>query len=218
IGGAPLESDTRTRAGIISTGGTPLPFRRTASSTTRPLSGRRWMSAMRPSTLVLNSGRPRVGAARLAVRQATRPRPEAAATAPIASLPSGGGRTGLFNWRFPGHHGGKYLLRIEDTDRARSTSPAIDAILEGLSWLGLPWDGEVTYQFARAARHAEVAHQMLAAGQAYHCYASPKELEEMRDAQRRAGAPMRYAGRWRDRNPTHAPPGVAPVFRPQAPP
>ena len=139
------------------------------------------------------------------------------APSPTGYLHIGGARTALFNWLFAKHHDGKYLLRIEDTDRARSTSPAIDAILDGLSWLGLPWDGEVTYQFARAARHAEVAHQMLAMGKAYHCYASPKELEEMREAQRRAGVPMRYDGRWRDRDLKDAPPGVAPVVRLKAP-
>jgi glutamyl-tRNA synthetase len=139
------------------------------------------------------------------------------APSPTGYLHIGGARTALFNWLFARHHGGKYLLRIEDTDRARSTAPAIDAILDGLSWLGLPWDGEVIYQFARAARHAEVAHQMLAMGKAYHCYASPKELEEMREAQRRAGVPMRYDGRWRDRKPEDAPPGVAPVVRLKAP-
>jgi len=139
------------------------------------------------------------------------------APSPTGYLHIGGARTALFNWLFARHHGGKYLLRIEDTDRARSTSTAVDAILDGLSWLGLPWDGEVIYQFARAARHAEVAHQMLAAGKAYHCYASPKELEEMRDAQRRAGVPMRYDGRWRDRDPKEAPTGVAPVVRLRAP-
>ena len=139
------------------------------------------------------------------------------APSPTGYLHIGGARTALFNWLFARHHGGKYLLRIEDTDRARSTVPAIDAILDGLSWLGLPWDGEVTYQFARAARHAEVAHQMLAMGKAYHCYASPKELEEMRNEQRRAGVPMRYDGRWRDREPKDAPAGVAPVVRLKAP-
>jgi glutamyl-tRNA synthetase len=139
------------------------------------------------------------------------------APSPTGYLHIGGARTALFNWLFARHHGGNYLLRIEDTDRARSTQSAIDAILDGLSWLGLNWDGEVTYQFARAARHAEVARQMLAEGKAYHCYASPQELEEMRAAQRRAGVPMRYDGRWRDRDPTDAPPGVAPVIRLKAP-
>ncbi|WIM13973.1 glutamate--tRNA ligase [Enhydrobacter sp.] len=139
------------------------------------------------------------------------------APSPTGFLHIGGARTALFNWLFARHHGGNYLLRIEDTDRARSTQSAIDAILDGLSWLGLNWDGEVTYQFARAARHAEVARQMLAEGKAYHCYASPQELDEMRAAQRKAGVPMRYDGRWRDRDPSDAPPGVAPVIRLKAP-
>jgi glutamyl-tRNA synthetase len=139
------------------------------------------------------------------------------APSPTGYLHIGGARTALFNWLFARHHGGKYLLRIEDTDRARSTQPAIEAILDGLSWLGLEWDGDVTYQFARAARHAEVARQMLAEGKAYHCYASPQELEEMRAAQRKAGVPMRYDGRWRDRDPKDAPPGIAPVIRLKAP-
>ena len=128
------------------------------------------------------------------------------APSPTGYLHIGGARTALFNWLFARHHGGKYLLRIEDTDRARSTEPAIEAILDGLSWLGLNWDGEVTYQFERAARHAEVARQMLAEGKAYHCYASPQELDEMRAAQKKAGLSMRYDGRWRDRDPKDAPP------------
>lgn len=139
------------------------------------------------------------------------------APSPTGFLHIGGARTALFNWLFAKHHGGKYLLRIEDTDRARSTEPAIAAILDGLSWLGLPHDGEVTYQFSRAARHAEVARQMLAAGNAYHCYCSPQELDEMRAAQKAAGKPMRYDGRWRDRDPSEAPAGVAPVIRLKAP-
>jgi glutamyl-tRNA synthetase len=139
------------------------------------------------------------------------------APSPTGFLHIGGARTALFNWLFARHHGGQCLLRIEDTDRARSTEPAIEAILDGLSWLGLPWDGEVTYQFARATRHAEVARQMLAEGNAYYCYASPQELEEMRVAQRKAGLPMRYDGRWRDRDPKEAPAGVAPVIRLKAP-
>jgi glutamyl-tRNA synthetase len=139
------------------------------------------------------------------------------APSPTGYLHIGGARTALFNWLFARHHGGKYLLRIEDTDRARSTQAAIDAILDGLSWLGLDWDGEVTYQFSRAARHAEVARRMLAEGKAYYCYASPQELDEMRTAQRQAGLPMRYDGRWRDRDPKDAPSGVAPVIRLKAP-
>ena len=139
------------------------------------------------------------------------------APSPTGYLHIGGARTALFNWLYARHHGGKYLLRIEDTDRARSTPTAIDAIIDGLSWLGLDWDGDVTYQFARADRHAEVARQMLAEGKAYYCYASPAELDEMRNAQKRAGVPMRYDGRWRDRKPEDAPPGVAPVIRLRAP-
>ena len=139
------------------------------------------------------------------------------APSPTGFLHIGGARTALFNWLFAKHHGGKYLLRIEDTDRARSTEPAIAAILDGLSWLGLDWDGDVTYQFSRAARHAEVAREMLAKGNAYHCYASPQELDEMRAAQKAAGKPIRYDGRWRDRDPKEAPAGVAPVIRLKAP-
>ncbi|MFI5001699.1 MAG: glutamate--tRNA ligase, partial [Reyranellales bacterium] len=139
------------------------------------------------------------------------------APSPTGFLHIGSARTALFNWLFSRHHGGKFLLRIEDTDRARSTEAAIAAILDGLSWLGLQWDGDVTYQFARAARHAEVARQMLANGHAYYCYASPQELEEMRAAQKAAGKPMRYDGRWRDRDPKDAPPNVAPVIRLKAP-
>lgn len=139
------------------------------------------------------------------------------APSPTGYLHIGGARTALFNWLFAKHHGGKYLLRIEDTDRARSTEPAIAAILDGLSWLGLPWDGDVTYQFSRAARHAEVALEMLAKGHAYHCYASPQELDEMRAAQKAAGKPMRYDGRWRDRDSKEAPAGVKPVVRLKAP-
>src|SRR5579864_9146401 len=139
------------------------------------------------------------------------------APSPTGFLHIGSARTALFNWLYARHTGGKFLLRVEDTDRARSTQPAVDAILDGLSWLGLGWDGEVLYQFARAARHAEVARQMLAAGKAYHCYASPHELDEMRQAQRKAGLPVRYDGRWRDRDPSEAPPGVAPVIRLKAP-
>ena len=139
------------------------------------------------------------------------------APSPTGFLHIGGARTALFNWLFARHHGGRYLLRIEDTDRARSTEPAIAAILDGLSWLGLDWDGDVLFQFARAERHAQVARRMLAEDKAYYCYASPQELEEMRDAQRRAGVPVRYDGRWRDRDPKEAPPGVAPVIRLRAP-
>jgi glutamyl-tRNA synthetase len=121
------------------------------------------------------------------------------APSPTGFLHIGGARTALFNWLFARHHGGEFHLRIEDTDRARSTEPAITAILDGMTWLNLNWDGEVVYQFSRAARHAEVAHALLAAGHAYRCYATPEELTALREEQRAARQPMRYDGRWRDR-------------------
>ena len=139
------------------------------------------------------------------------------APSPTGYLHIGGARTALFNWLFARHHGGTFLLRIEDTDRQRSTPEAVEAIFEGLSWLGLAWDEEPTFQFARAARHAEVAAALLASGHAYHCYCSPEELTAMREAQKAAGQPMRYDGRWRDRAASDAPPGVAPVVRLKAP-
>ena len=131
----------------------------------------------------------------------TDPRPVVTrfAPSPTGFLHIGGARTALFNWLYARHFGGKFLLRIEDTDRARSTQPAIDAIIQGMRWLGLDWDGDVVMQFDRAARHAEVAHELLANGQAYRCYATPEELEAMRAEQRATKLPMRYDGRWRDR-------------------
>jgi glutamyl-tRNA synthetase len=121
------------------------------------------------------------------------------APSPTGFLHIGGARTALFNYLFARHHGGEFRLRIEDTDRARSTEPAIAAILDGLGWLNFEWDGDVVYQFARAERHAEVARQLLAAGNAYRCYATPEELAALRESQRAAKQPMRYDGRWRDR-------------------
>jgi glutamyl-tRNA synthetase len=118
---------------------------------------------------------------------------------------------------FARHHGGTFLLRIEDTDRARSTEPAIAAILDGLGWLDFDWDGDVVYQFERAARHAEVAHALLAGGHAYKCFATAAELEEMRSSQRAAKQPLRYDGRWRDRPESDAPPGAPFVVRLRAP-
>ncbi|WP_296573323.1 glutamate--tRNA ligase [Phreatobacter sp.] len=135
------------------------------------------------------------------------------APSPTGFLHIGGARTALFNWLYARKTGGKMLLRIEDTDRQRSTTEAIDAILDGLSWLGLAWDDDTIYQFARAARHAEVAHQLLAAGRAYHCYATPEELDEMRALAMKEGRPPRYDGRWRDRDPADAPAGIKPVVR-----
>jgi glutamyl-tRNA synthetase len=139
------------------------------------------------------------------------------APSPTGFLHIGGGRTALFNWLYARRHGGKMLLRIEDTDRERSTQAAIDAILDGLSWLGIEWDGEVVYQFPRSARHREVAEQLLAAGKAYRCYASPEELAEMREKARAEGRSILYDGRWRDRDPAKAPAGVKPVIRLKAP-
>jgi len=139
------------------------------------------------------------------------------APSPTGFLHIGGARTALFNWLYARRQGGKMLLRIEDTDRERSTDAAIAAILDGLEWLGLDWDGQTVYQFQRAARHREVAEQMLAAGRAYHCYATPAELEEMREKARAEGKPLRYDGRWRDRDPSTAPEGVKPVIRLKAP-
>jgi glutamyl-tRNA synthetase len=139
------------------------------------------------------------------------------APSPTGYLHIGGARTALFNWLYARNTGGTFRLRIEDTDRQRSTPAAIDAIIEGMQWLGLNWDQEVVYQFARAARHAEVANQLLAQGRAYHCYASPEELEEMREAQRKEGKPIRYDGRWRDRPATSPKPNVPPVVRIRAP-
>ena len=139
------------------------------------------------------------------------------APSPTGFLHIGGARTALFNWLYARHGGGRMLLRVEDTDRERSTQEAIDAIIDGLAWLGLSWDGETVYQFARAARHREVAESLVAAGRAYHCYATPEELAQMREAARAEGRPPRYDGRWRDRPASEAPAGVKPVIRLKAP-
>src|SRR5262245_28893028 len=139
------------------------------------------------------------------------------APSPTGYLHIGGGRTALFNWLYARGRGGKFLLRIEDTDRARSTEEAITAIFDGLTWLGLDSDGEAVHQFARAARHREVAEQLLAAGKAYYCYASAEELVEMREKARAEGRTRLYDGRWRDRDPDEARPNVKPVIRLKAP-
>jgi len=139
------------------------------------------------------------------------------APSPTGFLHIGGARTALFNWLYARGRGGKMLLRIEDTDRERSTKAAIDAILDGLTWLGIDWDGEAIYQYSRAARHREVAEAMLAAGNAYYCYATPDELKDMREKARAEGRSKLYDGRWRDRDPSEAPPGVKPVIRLRAP-
>lgn len=139
------------------------------------------------------------------------------APSPTGFLHIGGARTALFNWLYAKHNGGKMLLRIEDTDRERSTDAATAAILDGLTWLGLDWDGDVISQFERAPRHREVAEELVAKGKAYYCYATPQELEDMREKARAEGRPPRYDGRWRDRDPSEAPEGVKPVIRIKAP-
>ena len=150
-------------------------------------------------------------------QEMTRPVVTRFAPSPTGFLHIGGARTALFNWLYARHTGGKMLLRIEDTDRERSTDAAIEAILSGLKWLGITWDEDVVYQYSRAERHREVALQMLADGKAYYCYASPEELTEMREKARAEGKPMRYDGRWRDRSASDAPAGVKPVIRLKAP-
>jgi glutamyl-tRNA synthetase len=139
------------------------------------------------------------------------------APSPTGFLHIGGARTALFNWLFARHYGGKALLRIEDTDRKRSTQEAIDAILDGLDWLGLDYDAPPVFQSERAARHAEVAHQLLEAGHAYKCFATPEELDAMREAQRAAKLPLRYDGRWRDRDASNAPADAPYVVRLRTP-
>jgi glutamyl-tRNA synthetase len=135
------------------------------------------------------------------------------APSPTGFLHIGGARTALFNWLFARHHGGSFRLRIEDTDRQRSTPEAVEAIIDGLSWLELGWDGDVVMQSERATRHAEVAHQLLAAGNAYYCYCTPEELAAMRERARAEGRAMLYDGTWRDRDPREAPPHVKPAIR-----
>lgn len=130
------------------------------------------------------------------------------APSPTGFLHIGGARTALFNWLYARHHGGKALLRMEDTDRKRSSQEAIDAILDGLDWLGLDYDEAPVFQSQQAERHGEVAHKLLEAGHAYKCYATSEELEAMRTEQRANKQPMRYDGRWRDRNPDEAPEGA----------
>jgi glutamyl-tRNA synthetase len=139
------------------------------------------------------------------------------APSPTGFLHIGGARTALFNWLFARHVGGQFRLRIEDTDRQRSTPEAINAIIQGMRWLGLEWDGEIVHQYARAARHREIAEELIKRGKAYYCYASPEELDSMREQQKAAGKPIRYDGRWRNRDPKEARPNVPPVVRIKAP-
>src|SRR6202047_5341134 len=139
------------------------------------------------------------------------------APSPTGFLHIGGARTALFNWLYARGRGAKMLLRIEDTDRERSTEPAIAAILDGLRWLELDWAGEVIYQPTRAARHREVAEALLASGNAYRCYATPEELTAMREKARAEGRTRLYDGLWRDRDPSEAPSGMKPTIRLRGP-
>ena len=139
------------------------------------------------------------------------------APSPTGFLHIGGARTALFNWLYARHTGGKMLLRIEDTDRARSTDEAVAAILEGLKWLGLDWDGEPVSQFSRTDMHKEAVDALLASGNAYKCYCSREELDAMREKAMAEGKPPRYDGRCRHRAPDDAPEGIAPVIRFRSP-
>jgi len=139
------------------------------------------------------------------------------APSPTGFLHIGGARTALFNWLFARHHGGEFLLRIEDTDRKRLTEGAVEAIHDGMTWLGLDHDREAVSQHDRRKRHIDVAHELLAQGNAYYCYCSPEELATMREAARAEGRRMAYDGRWRDRDASEAPEGVKPVVRFKSP-
>lgn len=139
------------------------------------------------------------------------------APSPTGFLHIGSARTALFNWLFAKRYGGKMLLRIEDTDRERSTEASVQTILEGMTWLGLTWEGEAISQYARRERHAEIARAMVANGTAYYCYCTPAELDTMRAEQKTKGLAQRYDGRWRDRDPKDAPADVKPVIRLKAP-
>src|SRR6202790_3017077 len=139
------------------------------------------------------------------------------APSPTGLLHIGSARTALFTSLSARHHGGEFLLRIEDTDRERSTDAATQVILEGLDWLGLERHGQTVFQSTRAARHAEVAHELLAQGKAYYCYCTAEELRQMREQALAEGRSPRYDGRWRDRDPKDAPAGVKPAIRLKAP-
>jgi len=139
------------------------------------------------------------------------------APSPTGFLHIGGARTALFNWLYARGRGGRMLLRIEDTDRERSTEAAIDAIIDGLTWLGIDWDDDILYQFSRAARHREVAEQLLATDQAYLCYASQAELDAMREKARQEGRTRLFDERWRERQSSEAPPDAKPVVRLKTP-
>jgi glutamyl-tRNA synthetase len=139
------------------------------------------------------------------------------APSPTGFLHIGGARTALFNWLYARHTGGKFRLRIEDTDRARSTREAVEAIINGLNWLDLDWDGDIVHQSDRVERHADAARRMLADGNAYYAFETPAELEAMREKAKAEKRTVRYEGIWRDRDPRDAPPDGAPVIRLKAP-
>ena len=139
------------------------------------------------------------------------------APSPTGFLHIGGARTALFNWLFARHHNGKFLLRIEDTDRKRSTKEAVEAIYDGIKWMGLNWDGDAISQLSRIEEHTKLVEQLLADGKAYKCYCTPEELTAMRESARAEGRPVRYDGHWRDKSDTDAPSGIEPVIRLKAP-
>ena len=139
------------------------------------------------------------------------------APSPTGYLHIGGARTALFNYLYAKHTGGKFLLRIEDTDRTRSTQEAIDAIFDGMKWLGLAWDDKTVFQSANIEKHRAAVKQLLTAGKAYYCYCTPEELTTMREEQKAKGLSVRYNGRWRDRDPKNAPAGINPSVRFKAP-
>ena len=139
------------------------------------------------------------------------------APSPSGFLHIGGARTALFNWLYARANGGRMLLRIEDTDRTRATPGALDAILDGLSWLGLEWDGEPVYQHKCANRHVQIVERLLSQGKAYKCYTTPEDLEKMRERAHAQGRTSVYDGTWRERDPGDAPPGAQPVIRFKAP-
>ncbi len=139
------------------------------------------------------------------------------APSPTGFLHIGGIRTAIYNWLFARHHGGQFLLRIEDTDRKRSTDEAVAAILEGLKWMELNWDGDVISQFSRVSIHKAAVARLLAEGNAYRCYCSPEELAQMREEAKKKGTAVLYDGRWRDREPDDAPDGIEPVIRLRTP-
>ncbi|KAA6205876.1 MAG: glutamate--tRNA ligase [Candidatus Tokpelaia sp.] len=147
----------------------------------------------------------------------TRPVITRFAPSPTGFLHIGGARTALFNWLYARHYGGKMLLRIEDTDRERSTPAAVKAIKDGLQWLGLAWDGEAVSQFERAERHRQIAQELVRQGRAYYCYTKAEELAAEREEARAQGRPPRYNGFWRERDPKLAPRGVEPTIRIKAP-